>query len=386
VAKASFAILVGFGFAFASVACSPKLDHPGYVLPPPPPEDASTDADALAEIDTGPPDTGSVEGTKPDAPAVEVAPPPPGSLTPSCQPLDPAKMTLAGALDGAGCSDVLATPGAPRTTCFALPCFFDSSAQIRPSDGALLYTYSDAGLTQVRQFIPDELPIDTVSKLYSYPKNAEANDPVVSKHCDSVANFALDPKTGALFLTCQSTGVYQVLDEAGKQLFPDDYLIVGVGNDGSKLVRPFGLDLEIADAAGVRKPVVGLPPCDPDTLYRPRAKPTGGFWVIARFGSFPQTHERWSIAADGTATKDGVFQGYPADAGDEFSHHLDANGDLWSVATISGNTSQKRVFHHSLTPGTATVVYDDSMQPTSSWTSTGDLRVRVGFGYLVTGP
>lgn len=385
-AKASFALFlgIGLGLGFTPLACSSKSDHPGYVLPPGDPGDASADADALA-IDTGPRDTGSVEGPKPDAP-VETAPPPLGSLVPTCQPFDPAKMTLVGALDQTGCSDVLATPGAPRSTCFALPCFFDSAAQIRPNDGALLYAYSDSGHTTVRQFTPDKLPYAAVSKSFSYPPNAEANDPVVSKNCDSIANFVLAPKTGALFVTCQSTGVYQVLDEAGKQLFPDDYQIVGVGNDGSMLVRPFGMDLEIADAAGVRKPVVGLPACDLETLDRPRAKPTSGFWVIARFGSFPQTHERWSIAADGKATKEGVFSGYPADAGDEYAHHLDANGDLWSVANIGASTSQKRVYHHTLTPGATSVVYDDSAQPASDWTTSGALRVGVGFGYLVTGP
>lgn len=146
-------------------------------------------------------------------------------------------------------------------------------AQIRVSDGAVLYVSSDG----VRRFVAD--PVDVPNAGPSiFPEEPEANDPVIvdGAICSSrVFSMVIDPMTEDVFVRCgedtqyrDSTGLPTYFD-CGLQAAIDDAgaVFCDGGLDPDRLILPDGTEIEVQGIPGTNRAAL-------------RRRPGGGFWVV----------------------------------------------------------------------------------------------------------
>lgn len=257
----------------AGVACG-SGNEPGegatnvYTSPGPTPT-GSDDDDGWGASEGGVSTSTKVGSSSGEAPDVPASPP----IEP-CESLDPSRAYVVGTVGlGSASFAAFADPDTPTGTCtgFAdLPRF----ARIRPTDGQLFYSGSDA----LYRHVPEPLVWEQSEELsegghWAYPEDPAANDELVSLPCDGAFPRAeFRPSTGEMLATCDGFTWFEqgaVVHEGQLLAVGDDALLAGqkqqpdprvvIGDVETMLVGPTGTE---AWAAGVARAT------------------DGGFWLV----------------------------------------------------------------------------------------------------------
>lgn len=282
---------------------------------------------------------------------------------------DPGEVYLAGTLsEGARWLDAMAHWSSPGSAAIAFDCYFDnSSAQIRPTDGRLVYTNTFEYL--LREFHCDGCPYSG-----NYPDVYLDNDAVLpTAPCDDqykLGAFLLSPEGGRVHQCWQSNDWY---DETGKSVYSDpDDLLVHLGHGDLALTTTRVVHL----ASGASSPIVGLPDRPVLTV---RAEAPDRFLLalaVEEMAPGAPVADLWSVDAAGAATLVGVYPSLPAGAqwAELYSAKLDGCGGL--VFFASGPEVFQDIIVRLDLSGSSQIVFDEATEP----------LVKIHISALVTGP
>jgi hypothetical protein len=208
---------------------------------------------------------------------------------------------------------------------------------------------------------------------WGYTSDVLANDVEVSRPgCTNAWGFLVAPDTGEVLINCFVGDVW--LNAAGPVAWLASFggtAVVALGRNNTALtVRPSPPDSRIVDSTGAVKPVVPTL----SNIKFARAK-GNGFQVI-------NDNERWTVLADGTATRDGTFALAPGGLGITPTI-LDGSGIGYGVG---GSVIVK----FPLAPGVAEIVYDSAAtHPVDLCVTPPKVWVQIdytGSSELITGP
>lgn len=282
---------------------------------------------------------------------------------------NPAEVYLAGTLSEGACGlDAMAHWSSPDSASVGFDCYFDeSTAQIRPTDGRLLYTNTFEDV--LREFHCDGCPYSG-----QYPDNPLDDDPVLpTAPCSGQSQvwaFLLSPEGGRLHRCYQSLDWY---DESGQLAYsdPDDDLVhLGYGDLALTTARVVHL------AAGDWSPITGLPD-RPVLTVRAEAPDRFLLALVAEDPGPDQSGaELWSVDGTGAATLEGVYPPLPAGAKwpKLYSSKLDGCRTLLHFA--SGPEVFQDIIVRRELSGASETVYDEAADP----------LVKIHISALVTGP
>ncbi len=296
---------------------------------------------------------------------------------------DPNRVYLAGTLSEGACDyPALVTPECPNSAAVGFDCEFDGNsdprqdtAQIRPSDGRLLYTLTFD--PELREFRCDSCPY-TASNANGYPKDNFANDPLVESPCTpgfGAPDFLVSPE-GALYFRCDDGNW---LDQVGKVVYAStEFTLAYVGYGGHALTRASDSIYSYAGASvvdlasGKTSHVTGLPDV---SVYSLRAAPPDRFLVflvIEHDSPDPDQSELWEIDASGKATRRGEYPPFPIEVGPSPGAKLLIDGVLYQMAR--GPLIDDVILRREI-GGTSEIVYTEANDP----------NVKIHISGLVTG-
>jgi hypothetical protein len=263
--------------------------------------------------------------------------------------LKPHEVYIAGTLSEGACYlDAMSHWSTPDDAVGGFDCYFGGDyAQIRPSDGRLIYSMTFEGL--LREFHCDSCPIDPMN----YPNTPLNNDVILpTPMCDPEMTvqmqFVLTPE-GEHYYRCDSFDA-DWYDAAGDVVYTSEVdPLLHVGHCGQALTEQSIVDLE----SGTKTPVDGLPLGDTLAI---RVAPEGGFWIVKTY----EQPELWHVALDGVATSLGVYPQLPAD-------HTAGLGVLDGCGVFYQQASGPEVFVDLITQrtigGTTEIVYTEVTDP-----------------------
>jgi hypothetical protein len=295
---------------------------------------------------------------------------------------DPNRVYLIGTLSSGWCGfDAIVAPECPNSAAVGFDCDFrgnseplQTSAQIRSTDGRLLYTSS-----AIRVFHCDDCPY-LAPNANAYPRDGLANDPVVQSPCQqsqAFGSFFVSPE-GQLYFWC-SDGSWQ--NEDGVVVHSaENSMLAYVGHRGLALTKPrdpyYPISLvNVVDlATGRTSPITGLPDA---AVHALRAVPPDRFLVFLVVEAELPSHDRselWMIDASGKAEWLGEYPAFPTEVGPSPGAKLLPNGVLYQMA------NGPRVVHDVVVRrelgGVTEVVYTEADDP----------HVEVHISGLLTGP
>jgi hypothetical protein len=285
--------------------------------------------------------------------------------------LDPDDIYLAGTLQEGACyRDALANWACPNSAVTGFDCYFDGnaaggtrpSAQIRPTDGRLIYTNTFEEL--IREFHCDLCPYLQGN---AYPEHPLANDTVVPTDCELSQGrvaFLVSP-TGVIVYYCP--GAREWRDLSHKFIHSDDGSdpLLHLGYQNMALKQKAVVDLGLRSAT----PIKGLPNGPWDAI---RAEPSGSFIVAIRSTETPES--LWGIDKSGEATLRGQYPPLPASTSLPSQGQLEPGGAL--VQFAEGPGVFEDVIVRRTIDGRSDVVYSDARGP----------LVKIHISGLITGP
>lgn len=282
---------------------------------------------------------------------------------------DPGEVYLLGTLSEGSCgADAIAHWATPNNAATGFDCYLDEDrAQVRPTDGRLVYTNTFEDL--VREFHCDANGCPVGS---GYVTNAQANDTIIATPCGSsatqeVSQFRLSAQ-GLLFHTCQSSGG-KWRDLTGTVIHDEmNDAVVSFGFNGWVLTQTKVLNT----GTHASLPITGLPS---RSWVTSRAKDNGTFWVVVAAASMSTQPELWEIGTDGSAKKVGEYPAAPPDTRAGYNNRLDATGALFSMGDDTTVTFQDIILRFQV-GGSADVVYSEGDHP----------LVKIHISSLVTSP
>jgi hypothetical protein len=241
--------------------------------------------------------------------------------------------------------------------------------------------YEDDGTGKIYRHAPDSfVPDGTFAGCWDYPSPAsvvEANDSdLTPAGCTAFNGFLVAPDSGDVFARCivapstlgwvSTKGAAAWLDSAGNS-------VIAMGRNNIALAPN-----------GVLSPS-GLARYSSSLLASIRfGRANGdGFLVLAYNGIGATSYERWSVASDGTATKEGVFAAPPTGITAEPSV-LDGSGTAYGVGWRS---TEDVVVRFPLAPAAAEIVYDEAdTHPVDMCSTPPKVWVKMHASVLFTGP
>jgi hypothetical protein len=293
---------------------------------------------------------------------------------------DPNRVYLAGTLSEGSCNQsAIAAIECPNSAAVGFECIFDgnsfypTSAQIRPSDGRLLYTHFRA---ELREFHCDLCPYRD-SNGNEYPRNVLDNDPVLvraSSPASSETEFLVSP-SGALFYR-RNDGAW--VDETDRVVFDEaESTLLHVGFGAIALAGPDRRFDRLVDRlvdldGGGSTAVLGLPDREVRSM---RAAPPDRFVLLVRGdGELDADWELWDIDASATATLRGEYPPFPSGLTQSVGQQLLPNGVLFEMgddrATVDDVIVRREI------GGATEVVYTEADLP----------NVKIHISAFVSGP
>ncbi|KYG05079.1 hypothetical protein BE21_42995 [Sorangium cellulosum] len=287
--------------------------------------------------------------------------------------LDPGQVYLDGTLEEGACyMSAVAHWSTPSSAVVGFPCHFDGrNAQIRPTDGRLIYLDSEDDV--LLEFRCEGCPYDGGE----YPLGPRANDPVLpTPPCEedilAYTHFLISPE-GAVLHRCR-VDAPTWYDPSGNEVYADpDSPLLHLGHGGLALTERSVVDL----ATSASTPIVGLPERKVHTV---RAKAPDRFLVVideeADRPPEESRQELWEVDGTGTATRLGAFPPLPAGVLSVYAigAKLDACGGLLQIGEADDDSSDVIVRRE--IGGASEVVYTEATEP----------LVRMHGASLITGP
>jgi hypothetical protein len=221
----------------------------------------------------------------------------------------------------------------PGTFCLGMPANFANWAQIRPTDGRLLYMNAYPGGAQgfdntVREFHADGCVTPTTTT--AAPANPLANDPVVpTPMCDTeggittgTGNFRISPE-GDVYYECNTSTGFPGIGWYG----PNGQVLRDVGTELKRIGRgkiayvsptpdpttgrtdPYIADLTAPLTSPKSIPVTPASPFNYGLFMGGRALDAGGFLIVIepQGTGVAESADLWQVNPDGTASKVGSY-------------------------------------------------------------------------------
>lgn len=264
--------------------------------------------------------------------------------------------------------DAVAAFNAPNRATIGWDCY--ARQHKLSTSGAIHYVLDGT----IYRTIPDEFtPSTWDAKCWAYPFPPEKNDiSLATCSSGSVADYLLVPESTEVVYRCRvgdswtsTTGEAWVskLETNGLKAIGRNHLVLTSGGD-------------LINAAGERIDVEPILP----TILHARAADSGFRVLVRSYVGSVNAYERWTIDAQGKATKEGVFATPPEGAYVSPSL-MDGEGNAYGIS-ISDD-----VIKFPLQPQTASVVYSESNTfPQDLCVTPPKIWVKIHGSYLITGP